>query len=92
MTTTLIQFSLSALAVIFAGIFLTRSADAISKKTKMGKLLAGSILLAGATSLPELMVDISAVRKDMPLLLISCTIVRIKCLHGREQNTLYRLL
>lgn len=66
MTATIIQFSLSALAVIFAGIFLTRSADAISEKTKMGRLLAGSILLAGATSLPELMVDISAVRKNMP--------------------------
>lgn len=66
MTNALIEFSLSALAVIFAGIFLTRSADAISDKTQIGKLLAGSILLASATSLPELMVDISAIRMGMP--------------------------
>jgi cation:H+ antiporter len=66
MTNALIEFTLSGLAVIIAGIFLTRSADAISDKTKMGKVLAGSILLASATSLPELMVDISAIRMGMP--------------------------
>jgi cation:H+ antiporter len=61
-----LQFGLTAVVVIIAGVFLTRSADAISEKTKIGKLMAGSILLAGATSLPELMVDISAIRKGMP--------------------------
>ncbi|WP_176736527.1 sodium:calcium antiporter [Oligoflexus tunisiensis] len=61
-----IQFGLMAVVIVIAGVFLTRSADAISDKTQMGKLLAGSILLAGATSLPELMIDISAIRKGMP--------------------------
>ncbi|MBP9707160.1 MAG: sodium:calcium antiporter [Oligoflexales bacterium] len=61
-----IQFFLSAAAIIVAGIFLARSSDKIAELTNMGRLFAGSILLAGATSLPELMVDVSAIRKGMP--------------------------
>lgn len=38
----------------------------IGELTGMGRLFAGSILLAGATSLPELMVDISAIREGLP--------------------------
>jgi cation:H+ antiporter len=44
------------------GPFFTRYADAIAELTGLGRLLVGSILLAGATSLPEQSVDISAVR------------------------------
>lgn len=61
-----IQFLLSAMAVVLAGIFLARTSDRIAELTRMGRLLAGSILLAGATSLPELLVDVSAIRKGMP--------------------------
>ncbi len=60
------QFVVSALVIIVAGAALTRCADAIADLTKMGRLLVGSILLAGATSLPELAVDINAVRFGMP--------------------------
>lgn len=62
----ILQFSLSALAIVFAGIFLARAADQIGELTKLGRLMAGSILLAGATSLPELLIDISAIKKGMP--------------------------
>jgi cation:H+ antiporter len=48
--------------IIIAGTFLSRYADAIAELTGLGRLLVGSVLLAGATSLPELTVDISAVR------------------------------
>lgn len=65
MTSALLQFSLAALVIIIAGTALTYTADAIADITKLGKLLIGSILLAGATSLPELAVDIHAVRNDM---------------------------
>lgn len=61
-----LQFLFSALAIVLAGTFLTKSADAIAELTGMGGLFAGSIFLAGATSLPELLVDISAIRKNMP--------------------------
>ncbi len=60
-----LEFIGLALVVIVAGIFLTFAADEIAEITKLGKLLIGSILLAGATSLPEMSVDISAVRQGM---------------------------
>lgn len=61
-----LQFVLSTAMVVTAGIFLAKAADAIAEATKLGRLLVGSILLAGATSLPELFVDISAIRREMP--------------------------
>lgn len=70
MLESLIQFAMSAGAIVVAGIFLVKSSDAIGEITKLGRLFAGSIFLAGATSLPELLVDISAIRKGMPDLAI----------------------
>ncbi|HEX4924098.1 MAG TPA: hypothetical protein VFV50_08430 [Bdellovibrionales bacterium] len=61
-----IQFLLSAAGIVVAGVFLAQSADQIAERTGLGRLFTGSILLAGATSLPELLVDISAIRKEMP--------------------------
>lgn len=66
MTIAILQFLVTAAVIIAAGTVLTRCADAIADLTKMGRLLVGSILLAGATSLPELTVDINAVRLGMP--------------------------
>lgn len=66
MSTVILTFMGSALVVIIAGIFLTISADTIAVRTKLGKLLVGGVLLAGATSLPELFVDISAIKAGMP--------------------------
>ena len=60
------QFLVCATVIIVAGTFLARYADAIAELTKLGRLVIGSVLLAGATSLPELTVDISAIRMDMP--------------------------
>ncbi|MEX2114117.1 MAG: hypothetical protein WD845_13080 [Pirellulales bacterium] len=65
MTTAILEFLASAAVIVVAGTFLTRYADAIAEITGFGRLLVGSILLAGATSLPELTVDISAVRMGM---------------------------
>jgi cation:H+ antiporter len=58
----LIQFGICAAVIIVAGTFLSKYADAIAELTGLGRLLIGGVLLAGATSLPELTVDISAVR------------------------------
>jgi cation:H+ antiporter len=55
-------FLASGLVVVFAGTALARYADAIAEATKIGRLWIGSVLLAGATSLPELTTDVSAVR------------------------------
>ena len=56
------QFVLLAGAVAIAGSLLARSADRIAEATGLGRLLVGSLLLAGVTSLPELSVDIAAIR------------------------------
>ncbi|MGQ0634827.1 MAG: sodium:calcium antiporter [Planctomycetaceae bacterium] len=58
----LAEFAVCAAVIIVAGTVLTRCADALADLTGFGRLLVGSILLAAATSLPELTVDVSAVR------------------------------
>jgi cation:H+ antiporter len=58
----LLAFVASGIVVVLAGTALARYADAIAEATKLGRLWVGSVLLAGATSLPELTTDISAVR------------------------------
>jgi cation:H+ antiporter len=65
MTEAAAQFVLCAAVIVVAGTFLTRCADAIADLTGLGRLVIGSVLLAGATSLPELTVDISAVRMGL---------------------------
>jgi cation:H+ antiporter len=61
-----LQFFALATVVALAGTFLARSADQIAEITRLGRLLIGSVLLAAATSLPELTVDLSAVQQGMP--------------------------
>lgn len=65
MTMAVVQFAITAAIIVVAGTFLTRFAEQIAERTGIGRLLVGSILLAGATSLPELTVDIPAVRNGL---------------------------
>jgi cation:H+ antiporter len=66
MTGPLLQFLVCAAVIVVAGSFLSMFADAIAELTGLGRLVIGSVLLAGATSLPELSVDISAIRQGNP--------------------------
>lgn len=66
MAVILAQFVFSALLIIAAGTYLTTSADRIAEITGLGKLIIGSILLAGATSLTEVFVGINAVNQRIP--------------------------
>ena len=61
----IVHFTIAAAVVIGAGSVLARMADRIADLTGLGRLLIGTVLLAGATSLPELGVDISAVRAGL---------------------------
>jgi cation:H+ antiporter len=61
-----LEFLALATVVALAGTYLARSADQIAEITRLGRLLIGSVLLAAATSLPEMTVDLAAVRQGMP--------------------------
>ncbi len=56
----------SAAVVIFLGTLLAKYGDALATLTGWGRLFVGSILVALATSLPELSTNISAVRLTVP--------------------------
>ena len=62
----LAQFGVSILVIVVAGTLLARSADAIADITGLGRLMVGTILLAGATSLPELTIGINAIWMGLP--------------------------
>jgi len=55
------QFVTCAMLVVVVGNMLSRYADILAEKTGLGRSWVGAILLAGATSLPELATGISAV-------------------------------
>jgi cation:H+ antiporter len=54
----------SGAAVWVLGVALARYADVIGERTRLGGVWIGTVLLAGATSLPELGTSLSAVRFD----------------------------
>src|SRR3990172_12419645 len=62
----ILAFLLSGAVVVVAGSVLARMADAISEHTGLGRLWVGAVLLAAATSLPELATDVAAVRIGAP--------------------------
>lgn len=59
-------FLLSAAAVALAGSRLARDGDTIAEGTGLGGMWVGAILVAGATSLPELMTDANAILQGHP--------------------------
>lgn len=65
MTELVLEFLGLSLVVAAAGTVLALAADRIAEITQLGRLLIGSLLLAAATSLPELSVDVSAVRRGL---------------------------
>lgn len=66
MATIIIEFIASALVIVLAGTLLTKAADKIAETSGWGKMFVGSLLLAGATSFPELIVDIKSVKMNLP--------------------------
>jgi cation:H+ antiporter len=55
------QFVICAGLIVGAGVFLVKFGDAIAERTGLGRLWAGAILVATATSLPELFTGVSSV-------------------------------
>ena len=66
LTIAILVFLASAGVVMFCGTKLAVYGDALASLTGWGRLFVGSLLVALATSLPELSTNISAVRLDPP--------------------------
>lgn len=62
----LLIFVVSAAVVAGAGVVLAREGDTIAERSGLGGLLVGTLLLAGATSLPEIATDVSAALNGAP--------------------------
>lgn len=59
-------FLVAAFAVLIAGYALARSGDVIARRTKIGHVWVGALLIAGATSLPEITTGSTAVLRNAP--------------------------
>ncbi len=98
MTWLVIKFVLLSAAIVVIGTFLTRFADRLGELTGMGRSLAGALLLALATSLPELAVGAHAVQIPAPDLAVgdllgSCLfnvlILAVLDLMHRQRGTMF---
>lgn len=56
-----VQLAVAAAFILGASVYLTKNADIIASKTGMGRSFAGVVLLATATSLPEMGTGVSSV-------------------------------
>ncbi|MBP7998522.1 MAG: sodium:calcium antiporter [Chloroflexi bacterium] len=61
-----IIFLISSAIVVAAAVKLAEYGDVISVRTKLGGLLVGTIFLAGATSLPEMIASITSFSQGLP--------------------------
>lgn len=61
-----LEFLISAVLIVLAAIKLAECGDAIAVRTKLGGMFIGTLLLAGATSLPELFTTLSSINQQVP--------------------------
>lgn len=62
----IVVFVLSAAVVGWAGVRLAVSGDEIAERSGVSRLVVGMLLVAAATSLPEIVIDVSAALVDAP--------------------------
>jgi len=56
-----VQFLICVAAIVGAGVFLVRFGDVIAERTGLGRMWAGAVLIATATSLPELFTGVGSI-------------------------------
>src|SRR5690554_2674772 len=61
-----LEFFISTAVLVIAAYYLANYGDVISVRTGLGGLFVGTLLMAGATSLPELLTAINAISQDAP--------------------------
>lgn len=59
-------FGLSSALLVFAATQLAKFGDVIAARTGLGRLFVGTLLLASATSLPELLTSINSLNQGVP--------------------------
>jgi len=65
-----LEFLVSAVLLVVAAIKLAECADAIALRTRLGGMFVGTLLLAGATSLPELFTTLNSLNQGVPELAV----------------------
>jgi cation:H+ antiporter len=65
-----VEFAGSAVVIVVAATYLAKYGDIIALRTALGGMFVGTLLLAGATSLPELLTAISAIDQNVPNLTV----------------------
>jgi len=61
-----VEFFASAAVIVFAATQLAKYGDVIAIRTRLGGMFIGLVLLAGATSLPEVLTTINAIGQGVP--------------------------
>ena len=61
-----VMFLITAVLIVLAATQLAKYGDIIATRTKMGGMFIGLLLLAGATSLPEVLTSISSLQQNAP--------------------------
>ena len=61
-----VTFLISASLIVFAATRLAKYGDVIAVRTRLGGMFVGVLLLAGATSLPEVLTTISSLSQGVP--------------------------
>jgi cation:H+ antiporter len=61
-----IKFIITAALIVYAATQLAKYGDIIAVRTRLGGMFIGVLLLAGATSLPEVLTSISALSQNAP--------------------------
>ncbi|MGB7875265.1 MAG: hypothetical protein WBL25_12840 [Anaerolineales bacterium] len=61
-----VQFIVASAILVFTAMQLARYGDIIAIRTNLGGMFVGTLLLAGATSLPELLTTINSLSQNVP--------------------------
>lgn len=61
-----VEFLFSAVVIVIAATQLAKYGDVIAVRTRLGGMFIGILLLAGATSLPEVLTTVSALSQGVP--------------------------
>jgi cation:H+ antiporter len=94
-----LQFAISAAVIVFAATRLAHYGDIIAVRTRLGGMFIGILLLAGATSLPEVLTTISSLSLGEPNLaagnllgsnMFNMVLLAVIDLLGRQKRILRR--